>query len=53
MSVDCIKTNNFLKEEPIDLKMNDKTMYQSDFKFHHIKTDSRRKFKKRLATDEN
>lgn len=38
MSIDCIKTNNFFKEEPIDLRINDKTNYQKDFKYHQIKT---------------
>ena len=43
MSVDCIKTNNFVKDEPIDLKIGENTMYQSDFKFHRNKALKRSK----------
>lgn len=35
------------------MKFGDKTMYQSDFKYHPLKTDSHRKLKKRIGTCEN
>ena len=46
MSVDCIKTNNFLKDEKIDLNLGDNTMYQSDFKFPkgYVTKKSRRRY---------
>jgi hypothetical protein len=27
-TIDCIKTNNFIKDEHKDVRINDKTMYQ-------------------------
>lgn len=38
MSVDCIRTNNFLKEEPNALNLGEKTIYQTEFKYQALKT---------------
>ena len=50
MSVDCIKTNNFLGEEKIDIKLTDNTMYQSDFKFHPQRVKKTQKIKRKFDT---
>ena len=49
MSTDCIKTNNFLRDEPIDLRISDKTSYQKEYRYQPVRTEHCR-IKKRVET---
>jgi hypothetical protein len=38
MSMDSIKTNNFLKDDEIGLNIDGKTTYQKEFRYHNLRT---------------
>jgi len=38
MSMDSIKTNNFLKDDETCLNIDGKTTYQKEFKYHNVRT---------------